>query len=100
MPTYIGLLRYTPDGMKNLKQRWSQGNPQEQALDRARALGCEIKATYLTMGQYDLVTIVEAPNDEAIAKLVLQAGAQGVFQTETLRAFNADETAKLMQSLG
>ncbi|HEX8968266.1 MAG TPA: GYD domain-containing protein, partial [Chloroflexota bacterium] len=83
-----------------LKQRWGgQGNPQEQAKQRARELGCEVKATYLTMGRYDLVTIIEAPNDEVMAKLALSAGMQGTFQTETLRAYNEEETARLIQSL-
>ena len=99
MPTYIGLLRYTPEGIKGLKQRWAQGNPQEQARQRAEALGCQIKAQYLTMGRYDVVTIVEAPNDEAITKLALATGMQGNFHTETLRAYDAAETASLIQSL-
>jgi uncharacterized protein with GYD domain len=51
------------------------------------------------MGQYDVVAIVEAPNDEAMTKLALMTGMQGVFQTQTLRAFDEAETAKLMQAL-
>ena len=100
MPTYIGLLRYTPDGIKSIKQRWAQGNPAEQARQAARALGCEVKAIYLTMGQYDAVTIVEAPNDEALTRLVLGVGMQGTFHTETLRAYDEAEAASLVKSLG
>lgn len=99
MPTYIGLLRYTPDGIKGLKERWSQGNPREQARQAAQALGCELKAAYMTMGRFDVVTIVEAPNDEAATKLALSAGMQGVFHTETLRAYDEAETDTLIQSL-
>jgi uncharacterized protein with GYD domain len=97
--TYISLLRYTREGITGLKDRWGQGSPQEQAKQGARALGCEIKATYMTMGQYDVVAIIEAPNDEAITRFALTAGMQGVFQTETLRAYDEAETAKLVQSL-
>jgi uncharacterized protein with GYD domain len=97
--TYITLARYTREGITGLKERWGQGSPQERAKQGARALGCEIKATYMTMGQYDLVAIVEAPNDEAMTKLALMTGMQGVFQTETLRAYDEAEAAKLVQSL-
>jgi uncharacterized protein with GYD domain len=97
--TYIGLLRYTREGITGLKDGWGQGSPQDQAKQGARALGCEIKAIYMTMGQYDAVTIIEAPSDEAVTKLAPTAGMQGVFQTETLRAYDEAETTSLVRSL-
>jgi uncharacterized protein with GYD domain len=99
VPTYIALLRYTREGITGLKDRWGQGNPPERARQAARALGIEVKVNYMTMGQYDTISIIEAPDDETMAKFALMAGMQGVFQTETLRAFDEAETAKLMQSL-
>ena len=49
MPTYIGLARYTPEGAKRVKERWAQGNPIDEASKAAKATGCEVKASYLTM---------------------------------------------------
>ena len=69
MPTYIGLLRYTSEGVKGIKGRWAQGNPNDRARQVAKAMGCELKGAYVTMGRYDGVAIIEAPNDETMAKL-------------------------------
>jgi len=71
----------------------------EAAKQAAKALGGEIKAFYLVMGQYDFVVITEAPNDEAVARLLLAIGAQGNVRTETLRAFTEDEYRKIIASL-
>ena len=96
MATYISLLRFTQQGIKTIKD--SPGR-----IDAARkayqAQGASLKAIYLTMGQYDLVTISEAPNDEAVAKLTLALGSLGNIQTETLRAFTEDEYRKIIAAL-
>jgi uncharacterized protein with GYD domain len=63
------------------------------------ASGATLKATYLTMGQYDAVVIVEAPDDLTVAKLALAGGAQGNLRTETMRAFTEDEIRKIVASL-
>ncbi|HEV2357627.1 MAG TPA: GYD domain-containing protein [bacterium] len=96
MPTYITLLRYTQKGAQEIK-----GGPGrlEEAKKRAKQRGAEIKAFYLTMGQYDGVLITEAPNDEAMAAGALGAGAMGYIRTETLRAFTEEEFKKLVQAL-
>jgi uncharacterized protein with GYD domain len=99
MPTYIGLLRYTSEGIKGIKGRFAQGNPNDRAREAARALGCELKAAYVTMGRYDGVAIVEAPDDETMAKLALLTGMQGTWSTETLRAFSESEIAKIVKGL-
>ena len=98
MPTYIGLLRYTSEGVKGIKDRWKQGNPNDKARQAAKAMGCELKGAYVTMGRYDGVAIIEAPNDETMAKLALATGMGGVWQTETLRAFTESEIEKIVAS--
>jgi len=96
MPTYISLLRYTQQGIAAAK-----GGPAR--LDAAKAAyrkaGGEIKAFYLTMGQYDMVVIAELPNDEAVAALALGLGAAGNIRTETSRAFTEAEYRKVIASL-
>lgn len=96
MPTYIALLKYTQQGAANLKDSPAR-------LDAGRKIfkdaGAEIKDTYLTMGRYDLVCVIEAPDDETVAKLLLQLGAQGNVQTETLKAFDEDQFRKIAASI-
>ena len=59
----------------------------------------EIKETYSTMGRYDLVCVIEAPDDETYAKAMLSLGAQGNVSTETLKAFSEDQFRKIVDSL-
>ena len=58
-----------------------------------------MKAFYVVMGQYDMVIVSEAPNDEAIAKVALATGSKGGVRSETLRAFTEDEYRKLIAAL-
>jgi uncharacterized protein with GYD domain len=99
MPTYIGLLRYTSEGVKGIKGRWAQGNPNDRQREAAKALGCELKGAYITMGQYDGVAIIEAPDDATMARLALATGMSGTFTTETLRAFTETEFEKIVKAL-
>ena len=62
-------------------------------------MGAKIKDFYLVTGHYDMVVIVEAPNDETIAKLALIIGAKGTSRTITLRAFTEDEYHKIIDEL-
>ena len=96
MATYITLFRYTQQGIGNIKESPARLDAAKQA---ARALGAEVKAFYLVMGQYDGVIIVEAPNDEAVTKLLLATGSLGNVRTETLRAYTEDEFRKLIAAL-
>jgi uncharacterized protein with GYD domain len=93
MPTYISLLRYTQQGIKNIKDAPSRLDAAKDAFKKA---GADIKAFYLVMGQYDAVVISEAPDDESAANLALLIGSLGNVQTETLRAFTEVEYRKLV----
>lgn len=97
MATYISLLNYTDQGIRNIKDA-------PKRVDAARALarkhGAELKDIYLTMGAYDVVTIVEAPSDEAVAKFVLATGALGNVRSTTLKAFSEAEFRKIVGALG
>ncbi len=96
MATYIGLLKFTQQGIKDIK-----GGPAR--LDAAKkayaAAGGAIREFYLTMGRYDVVVVGELPDDAAAAKLALQTGSLGNVTTETLRAFSEDEYRKIISSL-
>jgi uncharacterized protein with GYD domain len=96
MPTYIALLNWTQQGMSRIKDSPAR-------LDAGRAafkkMGVEIKTAYMTMGRYDHVCVIEAPDDETYAKAVLALGAQGNVSTETLKAFSEEEYRRILGSL-
>ncbi len=96
MPTYITLLTFTQQGIENIKEGPSRLDAAKQAH---KAAGCELKSFYLVMGQYDVVAVTEAPDDETASKLALAIGAQGNVRTETLRAYTESEYRKLIAAL-
>ena len=96
MATYIILLRFTQRGIKNIKESPDRVDAAKQTF---RAMGAEVKEFYSVMGKYDTVLVVEAPDDETIAKLTLATGSLGNVRTETLRAFTKDEYRKIIADL-
>jgi len=96
MPTYISLLRYTQQGIADAK-----GGPArlDAAKEGFRRAGGELKAFYLTMGQYDAVAIADLPDDTVAARVVLGISAQGNLRSETLKAFSEAEYRKIIASL-
>ena len=67
--------------------------------NHAKKAGMEIRESYLTMGRYDLVCVIDAPDDETYAKGMLGLGSQGNVSTETLKAFTEDQYRKIVDSL-
>ena len=96
MPTYIALLKWTQQGIQNVKQSPSR-------LDAARkgfeAAGAKMKDFYMVTGPYDMVAIVEAPDDVALAKAILGSTSQGSITSETCRAFTEDEYRQIISGL-
>jgi len=96
MATYISLMKWTAEGLKNSGQ-WRQ---RVQAAKRiARKHKGTIRETYVTIGRYDVVSIIEAPDDAALAKIILEAAKAGTITTETLRAFPEEEAYKIVGSV-
>ena len=96
MATYITLLRYTQQGAANVKESPDRLDAGREAFKK---LGVEIKDTYLLMGRYDLLCVIEGPDDDTVAKCLLTLGAQGNVQTETMKAWPEDEFRKIASSL-
>jgi len=96
MTTYITLLRYTQQGIENMKESPSR---LEAAKESFRALGAELKAFYLVNGQYDAVIVSEAPDDETATKIALATSSLGNVRTETLRAYTEEEYRKIIADL-
>jgi uncharacterized protein with GYD domain len=96
MPTYIALMKWTEKGIAAVKGSPARLDAGRQAFKQA---GIAIKDTYLTMGRYDLVCLIDAPDDETLAKGMLSLGSQGNVSTETLRAFSEDQFRKIVDSI-
>jgi uncharacterized protein with GYD domain len=96
MATYVILFNYTRQGMDRIKESPDRVDAARRAF---REMGAELKQFFLTMGQYDGVVIVEAPDDETMARAALATGSLGNISTETLRAFTEDEFRNLVRTL-
>jgi uncharacterized protein with GYD domain len=96
MPTYIVLANMTQQGIQSIKESPQRRSAREEA---AKQLGITLVGTYLTMGAYDVVMVVDAPDGEAIAKFVLQIGMRGNLSTQTLRAFTEEEAEALLRDV-
>jgi len=98
MRTYIMLFGFTQQGIVNIKQSPARVEAAKKACE---AVGAKVKDFYgvMGMGQYDTVFILEAPDDETIAKAALAIGSQGNVRTETHRAFTEDEYKRVIAAL-
>jgi uncharacterized protein with GYD domain len=93
MPTYIVLGQFTDQGIKSVKDSPKRAGAMREM---AKKTGVTVKDVYWTLGQYDVVTIVEAPDDAAVTAMLLSTGALGNVRTTCMRAFDADEMTKVM----
>jgi uncharacterized protein with GYD domain len=88
MPSYILLTQWTDQGIKNAK---ASPKRQQDAREMGKKFGVEWKHFFMTMGAYDFVLTVEAPDDAAVAKYVISLCSLGNVRTTTLKAFTETE---------
>jgi uncharacterized protein with GYD domain len=96
MSTFISLISLTQKGIENIKESPAR---LDQAKAAFKAMGAELKEFYLVTGQYDMVVISEAPDDETVSKVALAIGSGGSIRTETFRAFTEQEYQKIIAEL-
>jgi uncharacterized protein with GYD domain len=96
MGTYIILVNSTDQGAKGVREI---PNRQEASRKTAKKLGIVRKNVYLTFGPYDFVQVIEAPNDEAVAKYALSVSSKGNVRTTTMRAFDEPEHFEFIKDL-
>jgi len=96
MSAYISLVNFTEQGVRNVKDTVNRARAARQA---AEAAGGRFIGVWWTVGQYDVVIISEAPDDETATRLVLAAGMQGNIRTMTMRAFSEEEMERIVQGL-
>lgn len=93
MPTYMSLINWTEQGIRNIKD---SPNRLEAAKKSLKDMGGEVKAFYMLQGSYDAVLILEAPNDETLGKFLLKIGSAGNVRTTTMRAYPEAEYRKII----
>jgi uncharacterized protein with GYD domain len=96
MKTYVVLLNLTEKGVATITEGMERMASVSKHLD---GIGGRIKDFYLTMGGYDFVVIFEVPGDIEMAKLLLTIGRLGAARTTTMRAFGAEDYAKILEGL-
>ena len=90
MPTYVMLTNLTAEGVRTLKNNTNRVGEVNKEVEQ---IGATVLAQYATLGQYDFVTIVEAPDDKTMAKVSVELGSRGTMSSQTLAAMPADELA-------
>jgi uncharacterized protein with GYD domain len=93
MSLYIVLANFTEQGIRNVKDSPKRA---EAFRDMAKKCGVTVKDTFWTLGQYDIVAILEAPDDVSITALGLSLGTLGNVRTQTLRAFSSTDIKSIL----
>jgi uncharacterized protein with GYD domain len=88
VPTYIMLSRLSPEGVQTIKN-----NPQriKEVNREIEQLGAEVKAQWAVLGQFDFVNVVEAPDEQTMARISLELGSRGTAKYESLPAIPVDD---------
>jgi uncharacterized protein with GYD domain len=96
MTHYITLWKFTDQGIKNVKDTIKRAGDFKNAVENA---GGKLISEYYTFGKHDIITIVDAPNDEAIMSVLLNTGRLGSVRSETIKAFPTSAAAKIIEKL-
>lgn len=88
MPTFVMLTNLTADGVRTLKNNPGRVAEVNKEVEQ---IGAKVLQQYATLGQYDFVTIVEAPDEKTMAKVSVELGSRGTMTSQTLTAMPAGE---------
>ena len=97
MAMYVVLANFTDQGVRNVKDTTKRA---EAFKELAKSSGATVKDLYWTLGQYDIVATVDAPDDMAITALGLTLAKAGNVRTQTLRAFSQAEMGSILSKVG
>jgi uncharacterized protein with GYD domain len=93
MPTYVMLTNLTTEGVQTLKNNPTRVQEVNKEVEQ---LGAKVLDQWAVLGQYDFITIVEAPDEKTMAKVSVELGSRGTMSSQTLAAIPADELAKAL----
>ena len=96
MPTYVSLVKWTEQGISDVKESPQRLDAVKQAFSAA---GGRLTDFYLVLGEYDMVAVGEFPNDEAYTATLLAIASRGAVRTTTLKAFTEDEYRRIIAAI-
>ena len=96
MAMYVSLLQFTDQGVRNVKDTRKRS---EAATAEAEKMGVKIINTFWTMGAYDVVVLLDAPNDETASAFSLKMGSLGNVKSQTMRAFRVEEMESILAKI-
>ena len=96
MSHYVLLIKWTEQGISKIKESSDRYSSFKASVEKA---GGKLIGGYYTFGEYDVIIIVEAPNDEVVMYLMLKVGSAGNVRTKILRAFTAEEGMRIIKDL-
>jgi uncharacterized protein with GYD domain len=96
MARYVSLIQFTEQGIRNIKDTIKRS---EAAMAEAEKMGMKIVEAFWTMGAYDVVVLLEAPDDETMSAFALKVGSLGSVKSHTLRAFRREEMEKILAKI-
>jgi uncharacterized protein with GYD domain len=96
MAMYVSLLQFTEQGIRNVKDSIKRGTA---ATAEAEKMGVKVTESFWTMGAYDVVLLLDAPNDETVSAFSLKIGALGNVKSQTMRAFSRKEMEGILAKI-
>ena len=96
MARYVTLIQFADQGIRNIKETVKRG---DAAAAEAEKMGMKIIEEFWTMGGYDAVVVVDAPNDETISAFMLKIGSLGNVKSHTMRAFRREEMEGILAKI-
>ncbi|MBX5468430.1 MAG: GYD domain-containing protein [Thermoleophilaceae bacterium] len=88
MPTFVLLSTLTPEGIQTVKNNPTRIKEVNREVEQ---LGAKVVAQWATLGRFDFVNIVEAPDEQTIARVSLELGSRGTAKYESLVAIPVDD---------
>jgi len=96
MPRYVSLLNWTDQGIRKVKETTKRAEAFQALAQKTRV---KVREIHWTMGRYDVVVVMEAPDDHAVSRLMLALGTLGNVKSETLRAYSAKEMGEILKGM-
>ena len=94
MPTYVLLSTLTPEGRKTMKERPYRVGEVNKEVE---GFGAKVVSQYALLGQYDFVTVLDAPDNETVARISAELGSRGTVQIVSLPAISLDRLARSLE---